>query len=204
MSLSIRRWLVTPLLAALAVACSGGDADDAEGEGSEDSAEVAAADESGSSSGGARDSIPIEVTVTTTGGTVQNNGTFAGRGMATRCTFEPGVPTGVTRAAWNVSFFTEDTTAGVQMFNLEVGTPVDDTTSTFALTLQAGTSTAAGMTMPMRYMVATWPGGSKLGSGTVTVRRTGEGARFDVQAIDGASKTRIAMTATCARLGQTD
>ena len=201
--MTFRRWLVTPLVAISAVACSGSGAGDAEDTSTQDTADVAAADEDGTSSGAARDSIPMEVTVTTTGGTVQNNGTFAARGMGTRCTFEPDVPTGVTRAAWNATFLTEDTT-GVQMFNLEVGTPVNDTTSTFALTLVAGTMTAGGMTTPMRYMVATWPTGSKLGSGTVTVKREGDGARFVVNAVDGSSKTRIAMTATCARLGRVD
>ena len=93
---------------------------------------------------------------------------------------------------------------GVQMLVLDVGAPVNDTTSAFALNLAAGTSTAAGMTMPMRLMVGTWPGGAQVGSGTVKVRRVGDGVRFEVDAVDGASKTRLAMTVTCTRLGAVD
>ena len=197
--MSPRRWLVLPLLATVAAACGGaadqGSADDSGAPAAEDATEAPARP--------APDSIPMELTVTTTGGAVNNNGTFTSRGMGQRCTYEPNVPPGVTRAAWHVVFGAGDTTA-VQMLNLEVGTPVDDTTSTFALTLVAGTSTAAGVTMPMRYMVATWPSGAKLGSGTVAVRRVGDGARFEVNAVDGSSKTRIALTASCTRLGAVD
>ena len=198
--MSPRHWIVLPLLATLAAACGGDDAADLP-DGSTDDTTALAAEEGVEAAGTpAADSIPMEITVTASEGQVDNNGTFVARGMGERCTYDPSVPPGVTRAAWNVVFFTDDTT-GVQMLNLEVGAPVNDTTSAFALTLVAGTSTAAGITMPMRYMVGTWPGGAQLGSGTVTVQRTGDGARFDVNAIDGGSKTRLTMTATCARLG---
>jgi hypothetical protein len=54
--------------------------------------------------------------------------------------------------------------------------------------------------MPATYELATWPTGTKLGSGTVTVRREGGGARFTIRAVDGSSKPRIAATVTCATL----
>lgn len=199
----LRHWLVVPLLATLAAACGGGDAADLPDESADDTMTLAAEEQPDAAPTPAADSIPMEISVTASGGQVNNDGTFSARGMGQRCTYDPTVPPGVTRAAWQVVFFTDDTT-GVQHLNLEVGAPVDDATGTFALTLVAGTSTAAGITMPMRYMVATWPTGAQLGSGTVTVQRTGDGARFEVNAVDGSSKTRLTMTATCARLGAVD
>lgn len=196
--MSLRHWLLLPLLATLAAACGGGDEADPEA-GSTDDSSALAAEEGDAAAAPVADSIPIEVTVTTTGGKVNNNGTFSSRGMGSRCMHDPDAPPGVTRTAWHVYF--EGDTANVRALNLEVGAPVNDTTSTFGLRLEAGTSTAAGITMPMRYMVATWPDGAKLGSGTVSVQRVGEGARFTVNALDGGSTTRIAMTVTCARLG---
>lgn len=201
--MSPRHWLILPLLATLAVACGGNDEADLTDGDTDDTSALTAAEDGEATATPAPDSIPMEITVTTSGGTANNNGTFAARGMGQRCAYDPTVSPGVTRPAWNLAFFTDDTT-GVQLLNLEVGAPVNDTTSTFSLTLAAGTSTAAGITMPMRYMVATWPGGAQLGSGTVTVQREGDGARFEVNAVDGASKTRLSMTATCARLGSVD
>ena len=197
--MSPRSRFVLPLLAILATACGGDAADQATTD--ESTAVADAADNSAATP--AQDSIPVEITVTTTAGQTNNNGTFTARGMSGRCSHDPDAQPGVVRAAWNVTFSSDDTT-GVQLLNLDVGAPLNDTTSAFALTLVAGTSTAAGMTMPMRYMVGTWPGGAQLGSGTVTVTRVGDGARFDVNAIDGASKTRVTMTATCARVGAVD
>lgn len=195
--MSRHRWLVLTLIATLAAACGGDDAADLTDEGTDDTSGLAAAEAADSP---APDSIPMEITLTASEGKASNNGTFTARGMGQRCTYDESVPPGVTRAAWQVVFFTDDTT-GVQMLNLEVGAPVNDTTRAFALTVVAGTSTAAGMTMPMRYMVGTWPTGAQLGSGTVAVKRVGDGARFEVNAVDGASKTRLTMAATCAKLG---
>lgn len=199
--MSARVWLVLPMIVTLASACGG---DDASNQGSpDDTGASAVEDTTGPEAQPARDSIPMEFSLTTSGGPVNNNGTFATRGMGQRCTHDPSVQPGVTGAAWNVVFLTSDTT-GVQMLNLEVGAPVNDTTNAFAMTLVAGTSTNAGLTMPMRYSVGTWPTGAKLGSGKVTVRRVGDGARFEVNAIDGATKTQISMTASCTRLGSVD
>lgn len=201
--MSPRFWLALPLFAILVGAC-GGDSADSDDESTDENTEVIAEDMGGaaeeSAAGATADSIPMEITVTTTGGQNNNNGTFRARGMGERCTFDPNAQPGVTSAAWNIAFATEDTT-GVQLLNLEVGAPTSGTTTPFALTLVAGTSTAAGMTMPMRYMVATWPGGAQLGSGTASVRREGDGAHFEVEAVDGASKTQISLRVTCTRLG---
>lgn len=198
--MSVRAWLVLPLVVTIAAACGGDTAD----QGSlDDSSASAVEDTTESAAQPAPDSIPMEFSLTTSGGPVNNNGTIATRGKGQRCTYDPSVQPGVTGAAWNVVFLTSDTT-GVQMLNLEVGAPVNDTTGAFALTLVAGTSTNAGLTMPMRYSVGTWPTGAKLGSGKVTVRRVGDGARFEVNAVDGATKTQITMTASCTRLGSVD
>lgn len=201
--MSRHRWLVLPLLATLAAACGGDDAADLTDEGTDDTSALGVEEAAEAANASARDSIPLEITLTASGGQVGNDGTFTARGMGQRCTYDESVQPGVTGAAWHVVFSTDDTT-GVQMLNLEVGAPVDGTTGAFALTVVAGTSTAAGMTMPMRYMVGTWPGGAQLGSGTVAVQRVGDGARFEVNAVDGASRARLTMTATCGRLGAVD
>ena len=199
--MSLRRWLIVPAFIALAACGDKSDAangDSATGEAAADVEDTGAA----AASPVANDSIPMEITVTVTGGR-ERDGTYTARGMGDNCSYNPDAKPGVTQAAWHDSYGSADTAkTAVSIVTLAAGATANDRTDAFTLRVIAGTMDAGGVRMPAKYEVGTFPTGTKLGSGTVTVHREGEGARFDISAVDGDSKARLEIKLTCAKLGR--
>ena len=200
----LRTLLTLTLLASLA-ACGGSDSADtgdttgltadAEGAGDE------AADVEEQAPAARPDSIPMQITVVTSGGRARNNGTYTARGNGSQCSHDPDARAGQVAAEWTVGYSSEDTAATVNMVNLMAGKTEGGKTSALRLLLTAGTMEGAGMKMPMTYSIGTYPGGATDGSGTVTAAREGDGVRLTLDGTAGGNGTRMRMTIVCEKLG---
>lgn len=181
------------------LACGGGDGDaqsDTTGE---------AADEASSEQAEATpDSIPMEITVTVSGGQSEKMGgagTYTAKGKGAGCVHDPAAQPGKTMAEWSVYWGSE--TAPVQSVVMQIGkTGPDNTSREMTMQLMAGQVEAMGMKAPQMLMIGTFPTGAISGRGVARVQRQGDGVRIEVDAEPAQLGSQVKMVVVCEKLGR--
>ena len=187
----------TVLVAALMIACGGG---------SDEAAEDSAANtsEPPAEQSTAPDSIPMDVTVTFSGGAAAQGGgegTYTASGNGSACSHDPAAEAGRTMAEWTVVWGNES--APVGLINLRIGKAgADNSSREMTAMVSAGQVTVPGADakMPLMFTIGTFPTGAILGRGVARVQRQGEGARVEVDAEDGRG-TKMKAVIVCKKLG---
>ena len=185
------------LAAALLIACGGG-AEDA----AQDTAADASATEEAPAQAAGSDSIPMDVSVTFSGGVAAQGGgegTYTASGNGASCAHNPAAEAGKTMAEWTVTWANEN--APVALINLQIGKAgADNTSREMTAMVSAGQIEAAGAKVPLMFTIGTFPSGAILGRGVARVQRQGAGARIEVDADDGRS-TKMKAVILCKKLG---
>jgi hypothetical protein len=170
-----------------------------------DSADSTAADaEGGAETGGtsdsqppaaaaADDSVPVDVTITLSGGHAKDDGTYHTLGKAEMCQHVAAAPDQAPE--WTIGGFGRGSGPGSAALVLKVGKTTGGATgqmsAVFYVAIPNGLVSA--------HFINTWTGTVTSGSGTVKVTPQGAGARFDLNGVD-AEATRINATVICKKL----
>jgi hypothetical protein len=195
MSLQTRTLLAVAISVVIPIACSGKD----KGSGDSAAAVAGGAETDGTSDGpppaaaAADDSVPVDVTVTLSGGHAKDDGTYRTRGKAELCQHVAAPPDRIPE--WTIGGYGSGSGPGSAAVLLKVGKTIGGTTG--QMSAQIFVIRPDGLASP--HFIETFTGKATSGSGTVKVTSQGAGARFDLNGVD-AEATKITATVTCKKL----
>jgi hypothetical protein len=190
----------TVLAAAMLTACGGGGND-----GAQDTATGAdtVAETTADQASALPDSIPMDVSVTFSGGTATKGGgagTYTASGNGATCSHDPTAQAGKTMAEWTVTWANEQ--SPVALIRMQIGkTGPDNTAREMMAMVTAGQIEGLGMKVPQMFMIGTFPSGAVSGRGIARVQRQGEGARIEVDAEMDPGGTKMKAVILCKKLG---
>jgi hypothetical protein len=141
----------------------------------------------------ADDSVPVDVTVTLSGGQAKDDGTYHTVGKAEVCQHVAAPPERIPE--WTVGGYGSGSGPGSTAVLLKVGKTTGGTTG--QMSAQIFVIRPDGLASP--HFIETFTGKATSGSGTVKVTSQGAGARFDLNGVD-AEATKITATVTCRKL----
>lgn len=189
----------TVLAAAMLIACGGGN------DGAQDTATGTdtVAETAAEQATSPPDSIPMDVSVTFSGGTAAKGGgagTYTASGNGATCSHDPTAQAGKTMAEWTVTWANEQ--SPVALIRMQVGkTGPDNTAREMMAMVTAGQIEGLGMKVPQMFMIGTFPSGAVSGRGIARVQRQGEGARIEVDAEMDPGGTKMKAVILCKKLG---
>ena len=144
-------------------------------------------------SAAADDSVPVDVTITLSGGQAKDDGTYRASGKASLC--EHVVAPRNRVPEWTIAHGGGGMGAGAAGVELKAGKTPGGTTDQLFAQISVGRPDGLVST----HFINTFTGTVASGSGTVKVVLQGAGARFDLNGVDSEG-TRINATVICKKL----